>query len=125
VTPELIAALLGSGGIGAIVGAVSAWMRRGSVQAKKAAEALERAAVAEQALEVARQSGSNGLIDQLQEELREHRTAANARANAQDERLNRLDGQHDLAREHIHDLRSHIWEGKPPPPPPWPKGLPR
>jgi hypothetical protein len=110
----IITALLGGGGIGGIL----AWWRRGSALKARAVEA-------ETALEQSRRSSNNELIDQLQEELREHRTAANARATAQDERLNRLDRHHDLAREHIHELRSHIWEGKPPPPPPWPAGLPR
>jgi hypothetical protein len=110
----LVAAILGGGGLGGIL----AWWRRGAALKARVLEA-------ERALEESKRSTGNDLIDQLQEELREHRQAANARATAQDERLNRLDGQHDVAREHIHALRSHIWEGKPPPPPPWPAGLPR
>ncbi len=110
----IITALLGGGGVGGIL----AWWRRGATLKARQAEA-------ERQLAESKRASSNDLVDQLQEELREHRKAANARATAQDERLNRLDRQHDVAREHIHELRSHIWEGKPPPPPAWPPGLPR
>lgn len=65
------------------------------------------------------------LVDQLQEELARHRSAQDARATAQDERLNRLETYSDGYRNHAHELRAHIWDGNPPPPPEWPKDLPR
>lgn len=65
------------------------------------------------------------LIDQLQEELAAHRAGAEARMTAQDERMNRLERYADGYRDHAHELRSHIWDQKPPPPPEWPDGLPR
>ncbi|TQL46664.1 hypothetical protein FB562_2188 [Homoserinimonas aerilata] len=72
-----------------------------------------------------KKSGENSLIDQLQEELSTYRNDAGRRATAQDERLNRLEKHNDGYRAHIHDLRSHIWDGKQPPPPEWPADLPR
>lgn len=72
-----------------------------------------------------RRSDSQALIDQLQEELTGYRTAAEARATAQDERMNRLERYSDGYRDHAHELRSHIWDQKPPPPPQWPEGLPK
>ncbi|MFF2274222.1 hypothetical protein ACFVTX_18250 [Agromyces sp. NPDC058136] len=72
------------------------------------------------------------LIDQLQEELTRHREAQDARANAMDDRITGLEQRnHELMRErdayrdHAHALRSHIYDGKPPPPPDWPEGYPR
>lgn len=73
----------------------------------------------------AKQSGENALIDQLQEELGRHRDTAERRATAQDERMNRLEVYVDGYRNHAHELRAHIWDGNPPPPPEWPDGLPR
>lgn len=73
----------------------------------------------------AKKDAENKLIDQLQEELAEHRIAANARATAQDERMNRLEPLVDGYRDYAHELRSHIFDGNPPPPPEWPKHLPR
>ncbi len=77
------------------------------------------------AARVAETSAENSLIDQLQEELKTYREDAGRRATAQDERLNRLEKFNDGYRAHIFDLRSHIWDGKPPPPPDWPADLPR
>lgn len=74
---------------------------------------------------VAKKTGENALIDQLQEELTRYREDAGRRATAQDERLNRLEKFNDGYRAHIHELRSHIWDGKAPPPPEWPADLPR
>ncbi len=70
-------------------------------------------------------SAQDRLIDQLQEELASHRNAQEARLTAHEERMTRLDRLVDGYRSHAHDLRSHIWDGKPPPPPEWPAGLPR
>ena len=77
------------------------------------------------ATKVAMTDAENSLIDQLQEELKTYREDAGRRATAQDERLNRLENFNDGYRSHIFDLRSHIWDGKPPPPPDWPADLPR
>ncbi len=72
------------------------------------------------------------MIDQLQEELKGYREhaekqalAADVRASAQDERMNRLERYSDGYRSHAHELRSHIWDQLPPPPPPWPEDLPK
>lgn len=65
------------------------------------------------------------LTDQLQEELSRYRAAADARATAAEERMNRLDRLVDGYRTHAHELRSHIWDEKPPPPPAWPVDLPK
>lgn len=73
----------------------------------------------------AKKSGENALIDQLQEELNRYRTAADARATAQDQRMTRLDGLVDGYRQHAHRLHTHILEDKGPPPPPWPTNLPQ
>lgn len=73
----------------------------------------------------AEKSQENDLIDQLQEELRVYREDAGRRATLQDERLNRLETNNDGYRAHIHELRSHIWDRKEPPPPDWPTDLPR
>ena len=71
------------------------------------------------------QNGENNLIDQLQEELRTYREDAGHRATIQEGRLTALENNSNGYREHIYELRSHIWDGKPPPPPEWPAGLPR
>lgn len=86
------------------------------------------------------------MIDQLQEELgshreqdRENRRVEAERAAAQDERMlemerrmTKLDERNEVTlrerdayRDHAHALRSHIWDGNQPPPPPWPEGLPK
>jgi len=77
------------------------------------------------ASKVVASTAENTLIDQLQEELRTYRDDAGRRATEQDARMNRLETNSDGYREHIYDLRSHIWDRKEPPPPEWPKGLPR
>ena len=77
------------------------------------------------AAKVATMTAENSLIDQLQEELHTYRNDAGRRATIQDERLNRLETFNDGYRAHIYDLRSHIWDEKEPPPPEWPKDLPR
>lgn len=122
--PEwLVVALLGLAGsalvfVGAIVGHLL------SARAQKRAAQVQ--AEANQA------SRENALIDQLQEELAGHREATNTRLVQQEQRMNALDDRnHELMRErdayrdHAHELRSHIWDGKPPPPPAWPAGYPR
>lgn len=101
--PALVA-LLGGGGVGGWLGSIIA-ARTGAKVAKSTSE--------------------NSLIDQLQEELTTYRVDATRRATAQDERMNRLETHNDGYRTHIHDLRSHIWDRKDPPPPEWPKDLPR
>lgn len=73
----------------------------------------------------AKKSGENTLIDQLQEELKTYREDAGRRATAQDERMNRLEQHIDGYRDYAHTLRAHIYDGKQPPPPEWPAGLPR
>lgn len=105
-----------------IIGAVA--LLGGTLVGHRIADRKSRrdATVAHQATE---SSAQNQLIDQLQEELAEHRRAQGDRMTAQDERMNRLERYSDGYRDHAHQLRSHIWDGKPPPPPPWPDGLPR
>ena len=104
--------------VGAVVGSV--------LTNRVARRAAETVAIATQ------KSGENQLIDQLQEELGGHRKiaedvrqAADRRATVQDERMNRLDKLASGYRDHAHELRSHIYDGKPPPPPDWPPNLPR
>ncbi len=107
-----LVAAIGGGGLGAVL--------TYRVQAQAAANEREKAA----------NDHENRLIDQLQEELAEHRKAASARATAQDERMNlleaRLDAvteERDLLRKYAHELRGHIFDGHPPPPPDWPAGV--
>jgi uncharacterized membrane protein YhiD involved in acid resistance len=122
--PEgLGAALIGFAGTalvatGAIVGHLL------SARAQK--RAAETQAVATQT------TRENALIDQLQEELSGHREATNTRLVEQERRMNAVEERnHELMRErdayrdHAHELRSHIWDGNPPPPPPGPEGDPR
>jgi hypothetical protein len=73
----------------------------------------------------AKRAGENSLIDQLQEELTGYRLTADRRSTIQDERMTRLDGLVDGYRSYVHVLRSHIFDGKTPPPPEWPEDLPR
>lgn len=91
----------------------------------------QKRAVAVQ-VEATQATRENALIDQLQEELSVHRAATNERLVQQETRMNSLESRnHELMRErdayrdHAHELRSHIWDGKPPPPPDWPVGYPR
>lgn len=72
-----------------------------------------------------RATAADALIDQLQEELKSYRDAAERRATAQDERMNRMERHIDAYRTYAHQLRGHIFDEKPPPPPPWPDGLPQ
>lgn len=81
---------------------------------------------------VAEKSNEQQLIDQLQEELKDHRAEQGDRTARLEERIQKVDDRnHELMQEreayrnHAHELRSHIWDGKPPPPPNWPEGLPR
>lgn len=76
-------------------------------------------------VQASQKSAEHQMIDQLQEELKSHREEVSQRATAQDARMNRLEEYSDGYRSHAHELRSHIWDGKPPPPPPWPEGLPK
>lgn len=94
------------------------------------ARAQKRAAIVQ--AEANKSTAENKLIDQLQEELTRYRVANDIRSTTQDQRMNDLEGRNDrlmrerdLYRDHAHELRSHIWDGKPPPPPDWPEGLPR
>lgn len=96
------------------------------VASRNAANAAAQAAAA---LE---KSSEQILIDQLQEELTDHRAAQESRMTAQESRMTDLESRnHELMKErdgyrdHAHELRSHIWDGNPPPPPDWPEGLPR
>ena len=73
----------------------------------------------------AKRTDTQSLVDQLQEELVAHRSEQSARSTAQDERMNRLETYSDGYRNHAHELRAHIWDGNPPPPPEWPANLPR
>lgn len=103
---------------GALVGSVLTY--RVQRRASDAAAATANAAVV-----TANASAENGLVDQLQEELAGYRVAADRRATAQDERMNRIEKQNDGYRTYAHELRAHIWDGKTPPPPAWPTGLPQ
>lgn len=94
------------------------------------ARAQNRAATTQQ--QATQSTRENALIDQLQEELAGHREATNTRLVEQERRMNAVEERnHELMRErdgyrdHAHELRSHIWDGNPPPPPSWPEGLPR
>jgi Flp pilus assembly protein TadB len=116
-------ALLALAGTGLLAGAAIL----GSLMTAKA----NKRATAVQ-VEAAQASRENALIDQLQEELAGHREATNTRLvaqekrmNAQEERTHEVTRERDAYRDHAHELRSHIWDGKPPPPPDWPTGLPR
>jgi hypothetical protein len=75
--------------------------------------------------QVAKKTGENSLIDQLQEELTGYRLTTDRRSTIQDERMTRLDGLVDGYRSYVHILRAHIFDGKTPPPPEWPEDLPR
>lgn len=75
---------------------------------------------------------ANRMIDQLQEELGGHRTAQETRFAAAEKRLTEVErrngillDRNDRYRDLLHKHRSHIWDGKPPPPPEWPDDLPR
>lgn len=119
----LAVALLGLAGSGLLAGAAVL----GSMLTARA----QKRAISVQ-IEAAQASRENALIDQLQEELAGHREATNVRLveqerrmNAVDERNHELMRERDLYRDHAHELRSHIWDRKDPPPPDWPEGLPR
>lgn len=75
----------------------------------------------------AKRTSEQQFIDQLQEELSRYRFTADARATVQNERIERIERQNkelteerDTLRSYAHDLRGHIFDGKPPPPPTWP-----
>lgn len=113
-------ALVGAGGL--VIGYVlNARTARATAEATTTAATVTAAAAAA----VAERTDSQQLIDQLQEELRTHRAAQDARATAQDERLNRLETHSDGYRDYAHKLRGQIYDGTPPPPLEWPEGLPR
>lgn len=122
-TGDLAIALLSFGGV--LLTAIGAfgghWLTR-----KSSHEATKTQA------ESQKRSDEHLLIDQLQEELKSYRDearerahAADNRATAQDERMNRLERYSDGYRSHAHELRAWIFDGKQPPPPPWPEGLPK
>lgn len=120
---EVMVALLGLGGVALTTGGVL-------IGVLVSARAQKRAATVQ--AEATQATRENALIDQLQEELAGHRAATNERLVEQERRMNALeDRNHELMRErdayrdHAHELRSHIWDGKPPPPPDWPAGYPR
>lgn len=110
---------------GVVLASLGAWF--GAALARKSAKESTAAQIA------ANQSSNEQLmIDQLQEELAGYRREAveagrlaAERATAQDERMNRLERYSDGYRSHAHELRSWIWDGRQPPPPPWPEGLPK
>jgi len=77
-----------------------------------------------------KQDAGQQMIDQLQEELREARAErAEERAKRADERAKdaaRMDAVERTLRiqgDYIGQLRRHIADGNPPPPPAWPDGL--
>jgi hypothetical protein len=79
---------------------------------------------------VADRSAENDLIDQLQEELIQYRLENNARATGQDVRMQTLENRNiqmtterDILRDYAHQLRSDIFDEKPPPPADWPDGV--
>lgn len=99
-------------------------------QAAAQVEVAQR--TAEATVAVAEKSAEQSLIDQLQEELGMYRVAAEARATAQDQRMERIEHENELLRReresyrsYAHVLRDHIVEELPPPPPPWPQHLSR
>lgn len=59
-----------------------------------------------------KRSAENALIDQLQEQV-----------NVLGSRVDLVEGRNVLLWQYNHVLISHIWEGKPPPPPDMPQGL--
>lgn len=75
---------------------------------------------------------ANRMIDQLQEELVVYRAGQEQRMTTTDERMTALELRNgmlvdraDRYRDLLYKHRSHIWDGKPPPPPEWPEDLPR
>lgn len=106
-------------------------------QAAAQVEVAQR--TAEATVAVAEKSSEQSMIDQLQEELSGYRAMAEAnrkaaddRATAQDQRMERIEHENDLLRReregyrsYAHVLRDHIIEELPPPPPAWPQNLPR
>lgn len=106
------------GAAGTIVGAIL--MYRVNVRANAIAAATARA------------TRENALIDQLQEELSGYRKTADERAAEMDRRMNALEARNveitqerDGYRDYAHELRAHIYDQNPPPPPEWPAHLPR
>lgn len=129
ITPELLIA----GGVPAAVASIAtALIARSTTrlqEARKADQAVELRAAEVRAEE---RSGTRDLIDQLQEELREHRARQDAHSEQQDARLQRMELRLDDAqrmidryRDHATALVEHIWQGKGPPPPTWPIELPK
>lgn len=84
-------------------------------------------------------SAEQQMIDQLQEQaaaqqvqIEKYRSQSETRMTTQDARMERLETdlatvrhERDLYRDYSHELRSHIYDQLPPPPPPWPDGAPR
>jgi len=121
------------GTVGIVVGYfVSARTARTTAATQAASQVEIAKQTAATTAAVAEKSNEQQLIDQLQEELTAHRAEQTERTARLEERMQKVDDRnHDLMRErdgyrnHAHELRAHIWDGKPPPPPEWPDGLPR
>ncbi|UOQ58545.1 hypothetical protein MUN78_06905 [Leucobacter allii] len=123
----MITSLIGLGGVAltAVAAFLGSWLQRRSMQEQMRAQAEAAQEQMREQARSAQKSAEHLMIDQLQEELKGYRAASDARATAQDERMNRLEQYSDGYRSHAHELRSWIWDGRPPPPPPWPEGLPK
>ncbi|MGO2791269.1 hypothetical protein [Microbacterium gubbeenense] len=119
-TPTPVIALAGVV-LTALGGIAGAWI---AAQAKRRETEVKALA--------AQVDAANQLSDQLQEELGGHRTAQEARITETERRLTSMEerngvlvDRNDRYRDLLHKHRSHIWDGKPPPPPEWPDDLPR
>lgn len=119
-TPPPVIALAGVV-LTAISGIAGAWI---ASQAKRRETEVKALA--------AQVDAANQFADQLQEELGGHRTAQEARITETERRLTSMEERNgvlvdraDRYRDLLYKHRSHIWDGKPPPPPEWPDDLPR
>lgn len=68
---------------------------------------------------------AQGLIDQLQEERDTDRTKNAADIARLTDRMDGMEHRERLLLDYVEDLRMHISNGRPPPPPQWPEGLQR
>jgi len=69
-----------------------------------------------------RREDKQALIDQLQEERDQYAALLREERAAGDARLSRMWTDKAASRQHIAELRAHIYSGSPPPPPDPPRG---
>ncbi|TXK17415.1 hypothetical protein [Homoserinibacter sp. GY 40078] len=127
-TPEILGGLIGLGATLLTVGGVAL----GHVLSSR----VQRRATEVQAV-ANKKSNEHQMIDQLQEEVGRLSQELTRRGGNLDERLERVDRRNDQLteeltertverdklRQYAHDLRGHIFDGEPPPPPEWPEGV--